>query len=153
MDVRSKMLLRFRITIDHLVASLLNHRMTVQLIGALLIGEEIGRVDAVDYFDSGMKKTSSYTVDAAIPNVPQRARSILLLALKASVKVTEQFDSRPALRLLLQKLIGVGGPANLYRTTAAAGIIMVRCYCHLIKDATELEGYVVARKSHSARLP
>ncbi|KAH7728610.1 CEH-12 protein [Aphelenchoides avenae] len=125
-----------RITLNHLVASLMNHRLIVQLIGSLLIGEDIRSVDTVDFFDTGRKKLAPASGSSTLTNLPQRARTILMCCLKVSMILTEQFNSRPALKLLLQKLIGAGGPANLCRSTAAAGIVLMRAWCRLLTSDT-----------------
>uniref|UniRef100_A0A915DB36 HEAT repeat-containing protein 1 n=1 Tax=Ditylenchus dipsaci TaxID=166011 RepID=A0A915DB36_9BILA len=130
-----------RIGLDEVIISLFNHQQILQIISRLLLGDST----ACTLLTNGcFSRSCSNTVPAQSPHskslspllmcvqkewtekqeCPSPVLGALTVCLQASSKVAEQFDQRPALKFLLQKLCQWQESVNLYKVVVA---------CHSIK--------------------
>ncbi|KAI1709572.1 brefeldin A-inhibited guanine nucleotide-exchange protein 3 [Ditylenchus destructor] len=126
------------IGLDELIVSLFNHQQLIRLVSQLLLGDtnacallstgSFSHLSSNEPMTNGQLDSSPLLLCAANWAKDQNAQSALLgaitLCLDASAKVSEQFDSRPALKFLIQKLCQWAEPVNLYKILVA---------CHSVK--------------------
>ncbi len=127
--------------------SLLSHQLLLQLIGSLLLdGSELPPLQGVAgallrQLSTPSSSGSSVKAGEQLPGtirlgivngfadsgqmslMQSSSITTLLLCLDASFQVSHDFDSRPGLKFLLQKVFSSSLAANLYRQTATAWAI------------------------------
>ncbi|KAL1122023.1 hypothetical protein AAG570_003429 [Ranatra chinensis] len=126
------------VPLSTLLVSLLAHQMLLQTIGTILLqGTE-------HIIPSLAGVLSSETGSRILPRLPQSAIDKLLSCLELSYSTAVEFDSRPGLKFLIQKVAELDRAANLYRQAGAAwtiGLIALFDLClHKVDDSSGNRG-------------
>ncbi|XP_026279245.2 brefeldin A-inhibited guanine nucleotide-exchange protein 3 [Frankliniella occidentalis] len=115
-----------------LVVGLLAHQLLLHSLGALLLRGTPHAVPALANVVQCGPACGSSSPPGAAPALPGMMRLLspaqlegLLAALDVSYCAALQFDARPGLKFLVQKVAGLDSAANLYRQAAAAWTIKV----------------------------
>ncbi|XP_054267676.1 brefeldin A-inhibited guanine nucleotide-exchange protein 3-like [Macrosteles quadrilineatus] len=122
-----------RVPFRNLLVGLLSHQMLLQTVGCLLIQGTPHVIPSLANVllqsPSGTPHDKSNNVDHTLPGMmpymSQHHIQTLLACLDLSYDAAIQFDSRPGLKFLIQKVAGMDRAANLYRQAGAAWILKV----------------------------
>ncbi|KAG8273880.1 hypothetical protein J6590_011426 [Homalodisca vitripennis] len=122
-----------RVPFRNLLVGLLSHQMLLQTVGSLLIQ---GTPHVIPSLANVLLQSPAATpsdksdrdqpvLPGMMPYMSQQHVQILLSCLDLSYDAAIQFDSRPGLKFLIQKVAGMERAANLYRQAGAAWILKV----------------------------
>ncbi|XP_054267407.1 brefeldin A-inhibited guanine nucleotide-exchange protein 3-like [Macrosteles quadrilineatus] len=122
-----------RVPFRNLLVGLLSHQMLLQTVGCLLIQGTPHVIPSLANVllqsPSGTPHDKSNNVDHTLPGMmpymSQHHIQTLLACLDLSYDAAIQFDTRPGLKFLIQKVAGMERAANLYRQAGAAWILKV----------------------------
>lgn len=105
------------VSLNNLLVALLAHQMLLQTIGTILLQGTQHLIPSLAGVVSNMSE------NRILDNLPEEAVDKLLNCLELSYNTAVEFDSRPGLKFLLQKVAQLDRAANLYRQAGAAWTI------------------------------
>ncbi|KAI6208663.1 DUF1981 domain-containing protein [Aphelenchoides besseyi] len=119
------------VSIDELIAGLMSAQALLQLFAQLLLGAP----STNSFSDGGFSRSFSLPNTQPLRHKLSRVQlGTLIVCLDAIDGVASEFDSRPSLKYLIQKLINGDQPANLYRLTVASQSTKLQTIFELAKQ-------------------
>ncbi|KAI6204147.1 DUF1981 domain-containing protein [Aphelenchoides besseyi] len=119
------------VSIDELIAGLMSAQALLQLFAQLLLGAP----STTSFSDGGFSRSFSLPNTQPLRHKLSRVQlGTLIVCLDAIDGVASEFDSRPSLKYLIQKLINGDQPANLYRLTVASQSTKLQTIFELAKQ-------------------
>ncbi|GFS27280.1 brefeldin A-inhibited guanine nucleotide-exchange protein 3-like [Elysia marginata] len=107
-----------RVPFRHIVVGLLSNQLLLQTVGTILLGPGLTNItETGDKEESKLPGLTSY--------MSTRVVFGFLEALETSFRFAQDFDARPGLKFLLQKVASLETAANLYKTAAMAILFQV----------------------------
>ncbi|ESO87248.1 hypothetical protein LOTGIDRAFT_229359 [Lottia gigantea] len=122
-----------RVPFRNIVVGLLSHQLLLQTIGYLLLdGAEIKSDSSTD--TEFIPKQSHTKIPGLLPYMSTRNVLTFLECLQSAYSLACDFDSRPGLKFLVQKVAGLDVAANLYKQAGASIVYyvhsLVEICCH-----------------------
>ncbi|XP_073977523.1 brefeldin A-inhibited guanine nucleotide-exchange protein 3 isoform X1 [Rhodnius prolixus] len=123
------------VSLNNLLVALLAHQMLLQTIGTILLQGTQHLIPSLAGVVSNMSD------NRILVNLPEEAVDKLLNCLELSYNTAVEFDSRPGLKFLLQKVAQLDRAANLYRQAGAAWTInLIALFDLCINDQQQRQG-------------
>ncbi|CAD5205761.1 unnamed protein product [Bursaphelenchus okinawaensis] len=119
------------VSMDEIISGLMSAQALLQLLSQLLVGQ---------CHSSQLGESLTRTMSCSESGKPlatllsQKQLGVLMACLDGVNSVADEFDVRPALKYLLQKLINGEQPANLYRLSVASKAIKLQTVFELAKQ-------------------
>lgn len=128
-------LLVSRVPLRGLLVSLLSHQLLLQTLGSILLDNAesvMAHSSMLSSPSSSLESFSNEATEASLPGLLSYLSpanlSVLFDCLMESHSVAYEFNARPGLRSLIQKLAKLDAPANLLRQSTTA----FTCYLHTL---------------------
>ncbi|CAD5208155.1 unnamed protein product [Bursaphelenchus xylophilus] len=119
------------VSMDEIISGLMSAQALLQLFSQLLVGQ----VHSSQLGESITRTLSCPQGDKPLASaLSQKQLGVLVACLDGINCVADEFDVRPALKYLLQKLINGDQPANLYRLSVASKAIKLQTVFELAKQ-------------------
>ncbi|KAK7480747.1 hypothetical protein BaRGS_00028008 [Batillaria attramentaria] len=112
-----------RVPFRDMVVGLLSNQLLLQTLGCLLLDGASGKLQA--------NGTISPTLPGLLPYMSTRNIMSFLDILESSYQFACEFDARPGLKFLLQKVAGLEVAANQYRLAGASMVLYLHTLTHL----------------------
>ncbi|KAL5009933.1 hypothetical protein ScPMuIL_012238 [Solemya velum] len=115
-----------RVPFRHIVVGLLSHQLLMQTVGSILLDQTSASTDSqlTKRPTEGSTSTST-SVMGLLPNLSVRNIIKLLDSLQTSYQVAIDFDSRPGLKFLIQKVAKTEVAVNLYKQAGASMVFYI----------------------------
>ncbi|GFN83267.1 Brefeldin a-inhibited guanine nucleotide-exchange protein 3-like [Plakobranchus ocellatus] len=123
-----------RVPFRHIVVGLLSNQLLLQTVGTVLL--EPGLVKSLSGTGKEEQQQQQRDLPGLMSYMSTRVLFGFLEALEATFRVAQDFDARPGLKFLLQKVASLETAANLYKTAATAVLFQVHS---LIQVCAHLE--------------
>lgn len=121
-----------RVPFRNLIVGILAHQMLIQTICSILL-QTLNNITPI----ASILQSNNYNVCGTMKNFNNTHFGVLLKCLDISNKRAKEFDVRPGLKFLTQKVGNLDKSANLYTQTSTSIIVQFIIYIELCVDGAE----------------